>query len=367
MGWSGETRAALEKRVSQEIEDIDADARYWVVCAAEETWSAEKQELLERWLAEDPRHEYAFSQARQTWSGVDQLSGLKGEVSLADLDKFRVADGVLAEPEARTPAGLARSRRSTSRLTSFAAAFAAAAAILLAVMLIVTPDAELNTFQTEVAEIRDVPLPDGSVITLGASTKVDIRFTDQERRVVLSAGEAFFNVSKDASRPFLVDARQAAIRVLGTQFNVRRGASQVDIGVAEGAVEVTGVGSQSATSAHKVILTLGQQVSSDRHGVLSDVSGVSQATLGAWRDGRLYYENASLAEVISDADRYYHGRIELASEKLARHVVSGSFRTDRVENMLKSLVATLPIRVVEDGANKVIISKDGGQSAGSAN
>ncbi len=58
-----------------------------------------------------------------------------------------------------------------------------------------------SDYSTQVAEIRELPLGDGSVLTLGAQSALDVRFTETERIVRLDRGEAFFSVAHNAARP----------------------------------------------------------------------------------------------------------------------------------------------------------------------
>ena len=69
-----------------------------------------------------------------------------------------------------------------------------------------------------------------------------VLFTDTERRVRLERGEAFFQVTKDPRRPFVVEVGGVTVRAIGTAFNVRLGGGELDVLVAEGKVEVASTG-----------------------------------------------------------------------------------------------------------------------------
>ena len=95
-------------------------------------------------------------------------------------------------------------------------------------------------YATERGELRRVPLQDGSIVTLNTDSQIRVQMSKSSRTIQLSAGESFFEVASDASRPFFVEAGEASFRAVGTAFVVRRIEGQpVEITVQEGVVEIT--------------------------------------------------------------------------------------------------------------------------------
>jgi len=89
-------------------------------------------------------------------------------------------------------------------------------------------------YSTPVGEIASVPMRDGSKVTLNTDSQIRVTLTDSERRVDLKYGEAFFEVSKDPKRPFVVNAGGKRVIAVGTQFSVRRDANDIQVVVTEG-------------------------------------------------------------------------------------------------------------------------------------
>ena len=77
-----------------------------------------------------------------------------------------------------------------------------------------------------------------------------------------------------------------------------------------------------------------------------------------WREDRLRYRNRPLVEVLGDLQRYFHGRIELADPSLAELQVTGTLRTDDLDEALTVLRKILPLRVREFPAGRLVIERD---------
>jgi transmembrane sensor len=185
-------------------------------------------------------------------------------------------------------------------------------------------------------------------VTLGAQSRLSYTFTDAARRVTLSGGDAFFAVTKAPARPFYVIAGNVQVRVLGTQFEVRQRSDEVSVAVAEGVVEV-----KSADNTH--ILRRGEGLVASRSRTPSSVHGVDTADLGAWRTGRLVYDDVELRDVIADANRYIHDRIVIADPALAGIRVTTSFRTSQVDGMIETLESALPIEVERQRDGEILL------------
>ena len=202
---------------------------------------------------------------------------------------------------------------------------------------------------TEVAEVRDVTLPDGSVVTLGGQSQLDYKFTSTERRATLTAGDAFFSVSKDEKRPFIVSVDKVQITAVGTQFEARRRIEGVNVAVAEGSVEV------SQTAGEPVRLQRGQSLMADQR-TQPTIQPVKARDVGAWRQGRLVFDNATLGDLVADANRYGTTRIIIKDAPLAKERFNSSFRVDQLEGVLESLQVALPLTVQREANGDIALS-----------
>ena len=206
-------------------EEIRNEAVEWLMRLDFDESPRQAHGAFETWLDADPRHKRAYDLARMTWTDLDAMhpvSARKQNIAARLAESFR---GFAARP--LMPAG--------------AVAALGAMLAVIAVVSTMRPDVAPrpdSVFATRTAEIRDLVLPDGSEVTLGAKTAIALDFSPAERRVAMTGGEAFFNVTADENRPFIVEAGGAVVRVVGTRFDVRQHLDQVTVSVAEGLVEV---------------------------------------------------------------------------------------------------------------------------------
>ena len=92
---------------------------------------------------------------------------------------------------------------------------------------------------TQVAEVRETTLPDGTRVVLGAESQLSFEVTQRVRHATVVGGDAYFAVARDSARPFTVSIGDVQVRVVGTQFEIRRRSGEVSVAVAEGTVDVS--------------------------------------------------------------------------------------------------------------------------------
>ena len=152
--------------------------------------------------------------------------------------------------------------------------------------------------QTALGERRDIELPDGSQLQLNGATRLGVRYSAGQRQVVLEAGEVMFSVAHDSARPFVVDTAQGRVTVTGTRFDVRPDRGHTRVAVEQGSVKVEGASGPSAQ------LTAGLGAHIDPQGQVVAPYPVDAAVVTAWRHGKLVFDNATLAEVVTEVSRY---------------------------------------------------------------
>lgn len=327
-----------------EQDAIDRAASVWLVRVEEDGLDADGERVFEQWLAADPRHQDTYASMRQTWFDIAAVPGL---TELAPV-KTQIESKAAAQ---RLPAA--------SRWAGGVVAAGALAASFF--FLVGRPPVPPPEYRTALAQTREVSLPDGSRAVVGAHSSITIAYSAAERRVILSSGEALFDVIHDVDRPFVVDAGTSVIRDIGTVFNVNRTANSVRVGVISGRVQVRS-GDNAAT-----VVTLGRgqgaQVfpgpSSNTSGLptpSSDIIVAPQQAPGAWRDGRLVFDNVRLADLSADVNRYYAPGMLLGSPAVGALRVTASFKISEIPAFVGALDATLPVRTERspDGAFRIV-------------
>lgn len=187
---------------------------------------------------------------------------------------------------------------------------------------------------TGVGEQRQLTLEDGSELRLNTDSAVDIRYSANERLLVLRKGELYLRTGPDP-RPLRVQSVHGTFQPLGTRFAVRQFAEHDRLQVFEGAVAATPVSGQSVRieAAEQALVSTGQ------------VSRMGSAPAGAgWVDGVLRVERMPLGEFVTELGRYRHGWTRCAPE-LAGVLVSGTFQLNDTDAALAALAMTFPVRV----------------------
>jgi transmembrane sensor len=225
---------------------------------------------------------------------------------------------------------------------------------------------ETSAFKTERAIHRDISLPDGSRVRLGARSQLFVNFTSQTRYVVLEGGEAFFNVAKDKERPFIVQAGEVTVRAVGTEFNVRRVMDKTIVAVTEGVVEVRQslrpddrrprqATSRSASKAIRVVA--GEQVSVDPAAAVVSVKQVDSEAVIGWQEGRLEFVDEPLGMVIDTINRYSRRDIVITDKAINELRFSGTVSREHIDQWLFALSEIFPVDVRRVGNETVLISQ----------
>lgn len=262
---------------------------------------------FKRWLLADPAHAQAYREAQALWQQTAAPAAR------------------LAQEQAEALAGLLRLMdRPARRWPARVAGLAVAATVVLSVIVGAGwhpanwVDDLGADYVSSVGELKAVTLSDQSQLVLDADSAISVDFSHGQRQVQVRRGAVFFQVTHTGA-PFTVHANGGEVRVMGTQFEVRRRDDGATVTVLSGKVGVTAASGQA-----QQVLTAGQQVAY-AHGSASAVHGVDSETRLAWRQGWLNYYQAPLAQVVDELSRYYPGRIVLLGDALGQRKVSGSF------------------------------------------
>lgn len=320
---------------------VDEQAAYWAMRIDGGELADHERVTLERWLAAAPAHRTALA-------GYCQLS--------ADLEEsipHLVATGAVAMP-AVPPATAARRR--TFSFGPFAT-LAAAAAVAVAVWW-GWPQPEIQNVATAIAQRQTHTLPDGTRVELNAHTSLRFENANSERRVRLAGGEAIFAVAKDAERPFIVETRNGAVRVTGTQFNVRNddAAGVLEVTVLEGSVLVRPAAPDGGTPPAPIALKAADQLLS-RDGQVSvrNLPAAALADAVAWRQGRIVFDDVPLAEA-AQRFAHYHGRSISVAPEIAHLRLGGRYTLEDFSGFLAGLEIALAVQVRYDLSGAVFIT-----------
>ncbi len=333
-----------------DFEAVDAEAARWAVYLECGAPTPAEHAALGRWLEENPAHRWSFSRYRHLAAEL--------EVALPAL----LGAGRIERPE--TLAGRPRRTRVRPFFAGWGVLGALGVAAALAVVLLVgrepsvplaavpstvTPEAG-RVYATGIGERKSVPLADGSRVDLNAATHLEAAFAPAERRVRLTRGEGFFNVAKDAARPFVIETPGGRVRVTGTSFNVLANpAGESEVAVVTGTVEVASGG---------VSLRLGpgeRAILDARLGFVRRASPRAAAEATAWREGRMVLDDTPLAEALARLARF-HGMDVTVDPACAGVRLGGRYSLEDAEDFLRALAEAAPVRVKRDAGGAVYVT-----------
>lgn len=329
-------------------DEIIAEASQWVAEERSGEMSADQHEALRTWLRKHPDNAKTFREMETLMASV---AGIR---SLGDL-----------EPRSTLPHAPARTRRSAiayvggsrPRRLALSAIAASFAAMLILPSFLWRTETDIST---AVAETRLLRLADGSRVTLGPKSRIRTSVAGSERYAELVYGEAFFEVAHDRNRPFLVNAGDTSVRVLGTRFDVNRGVDRVSTTVLDGVVQVREEASLLGSGPRHVLGAL-QKVETKTDVALFDKRSAASVVKvdvppGEWREGRLTYSNARLADVVADLNRYYAPGVRIEDPKLADVRIATTFMRKDLEAFFANLPLILPVEIHRNRAGEVTIS-----------
>lgn len=304
----------------QDRTSIDGTAADWVAREDRGPLAAPEQAALQAWLSADRRHLGAYARARAVFVHVDRARALGVQSPLAG-------------------AGATRGRKFGTKRVLWLAGMAACLCIVAAMQLLNGAHHATGT-----GEILRVALQDGSAVTLNSSSEIEVDFDDGLRRVYLLRGEALFDVAKDRTRPFIVDAADTRVTAVGTSFTVDRSAgNEVQVLVREGVVELVDRTLPLREAVRLEANTLAM-VTPQRKVEVQPLRVPEVGRRLAWRDGMLSFSGATLEDAAAQFARYSEMRIIIDDPVVARKRVVGLYSATDPEGFAEAVAVSLDLR-----------------------
>lgn len=341
-----EARNMAEIHRLPDVDEAEREASEWIARLNADDASPEDRARFESWRKAHPRHARAYEELSVTWRHLTEAGRLVRAVALGQA------------------LGTAQTPRRARRRWLFATAASVAAVALIGWWWVekVTPQ---TLFQTAIGEHAAVELPDGSSLELNSNSLARVDYTEHARVIRLERGEAFFDVERDAHRPFWVVAGGSWVRAVGTAFSVHVRSTGVRVTVSEGTVKVAANAPSSGEAptdqrlaqAAVSVLTAGQQV--DVRGAATEVRSLEPVELTrsvAWRSGTLYFENQRLGDVVDELSRYTTLQLVVEDDALRDLPVGGTFQSNPqgAEALLTMLEDGFGLRIRRDGSSAYI-------------
>ena len=351
--------------VEPDPRDPHEQAAAWFLRVANGEISEDDPEF-KAWLDASPENAEALSSVRVAWGAMGQHANAP-EMQVARRD-------ALADATRRAAWRWGALTPVSRRAKALAAAVALVVVVAPMVIWRTTTQDDVRSvairpqlFDTGVGETRVVTLSDNSKVSLDASTRLSVDYGTASREIVLSHGQAHFDVAKDPMRPFLVTAADQAVMATGTAFNVELVDDELLVTLIEGEVIVAdarqmrddrgGLSSARELSerAGGVVMNPGEQliVSATRAAApaITAQADIEKAT--AWRRGMVMLDDDTLTNAVARMNRYSQIRLVVADERLDELKISGIFSTGDVDAFVEALEAYFPVRAHRVSATRI--------------
>lgn len=353
----------ISRTSSADSRPIDATAAAWIA-RRDAGLSEGEQAEFDAWREADPRHAQALQRFNTAWAALGRARRTGGAADLA-------SELSVLERRQRD-----RRRRALGAAAAFMLLFG------MAWWVRQNPPAHesaLASAPTTLLLPETQTLSDGTIVEFPPGTRISIDYNETARRITLLQGDALFHVTKDARRPFLVNAGGVEVRAVGTAFAVQMSQAEVEVLVTEGKVEVSHVSSSTpgsrtldrplhaqtakpslpdARSTPAAIpIDSGNRIVLERDAasappspppVLKVVEAEIAAKL-AWRQPRVEFSGAPLREVVALLNRHNEVQFVIDDAALETVKLSGLFRATDTEAIVRLLEAGFGIKADRQG------------------
>nr|WP_321454172.1 FecR domain-containing protein [uncultured Carboxylicivirga sp.] len=294
-----------------------------IIASLEESITDDEKLDLKKWLEESDNHHEIYSSIAKTWH------------------KTRLKQSNF-NPNTKLALSVTKARINRRLFIKRTASIAAILIIGLSITFLLNLIDNTNNWQSVVAQKQEkITLPDSTVVVLseGSTILFPKTFENKNRRVKLN-GKAYFEVTHNKNKPFIVETNLSQTKVLGTKFTLNTQAKKQDVlYLDEGKVEFSSL----SWFGPKQIVHPGEKVSLTEGKLTTNVA--INDNLSSWATGKLVYRDISLSDLIKQLEAYYHTHILLASPKLNELHFSGTITQSSAEEALHIIALTLQLRL----------------------
>lgn len=299
----------------------------------------------------DERYRKIHSQLQRTWRSAKPEAGDESyDVDAAWLHVTNIIDS------GQEPVLHAVYRRPVQKIIYAVSAAAAVILLGLGILHFYKPSEQLKTYTSGSEIAAPVKLVDGSVIHLGKNS--EIKYPEKfghNRRDVYFWGEAFFAIASDKTRPFVIEAGETRIKVLGTSFNVRanRETGRVEVTVNSGSVLFYYV-DQNETPLSQAILAAGDK------GVYNPKTGSITRSVNtdlnflSWKTGTLVFDEAPLSDVFEALSSRYDISFSISEKQIENLKLTATFDNESADSILEVIRLVHSLKITKTGKDYLV-------------
>lgn len=286
--------------------------------------SPEEAMAVDDWVRQHPDHRRLYDEAAAAWDNA------------AGAPRYQLPDKAVLLREIREQATRSQPRVTAWRIAAALLLLLGAAALYFVLRLSPSghKSAPMVIRQTTTGIYRDT-LPDHSLVVLNSHSS--IKYLPGETRQMQLTGEAWFNVTSDPLKPFIVSVGDLRIEVLGTAFNVRQLSAVIELAVSSGAVKVS-------RGDAAVTVKEGQQLSYDIGTQRFIMANTFNPNETGYATRVFNFEDASLKEIIPQLEKAYGIKVILENERLANCTMSSAFENKPIQYVFEVISITLNVQ-----------------------
>lgn len=305
---------------------IEKDAAYWIEQINRPAIDTSQSACFDAWMAADPRHAESFARLQIIWDSSAFQRAL-GEPDILEEEA--------AGPDALSPAAGFSAARPPGK-------WWAAAAVVAAFVLVTGPllwmSGTVQHLETGKGVGASLVLDDGSRVELSPNAEIRAEYWPWSRMVILVRGEAYFDVKRQAWRPFRVESGANEVKVLGTAFNVDRQSEKgVSVEVYRGRVALRQRGG--------TLIPIDAGRSGHLEGARLSLSDMDQSRHEPeWKSGWFDASEVPLSVLIDKLNRYADKPVIIRRADLTNRNITGRFRVRDVGATLQALEAAYNVR-----------------------
>lgn len=301
--------------------------------------SDEERTQLTKWIAQSEENKKEYEASKQAWSLVDKEGIYQPNVDVAwkkVIAKTDTSKDVISKPKGK----------------SYWIAAVFIGIVVLGTVLNYWLNSPSITTLTASNEVKEYSLPDGSHIWLNKNSELSYTedFNKKNREVKLN-GEAYFEVAKNAEKPFLIESKRSKVKVLGTSFSVKAYDSlqQVVLVVEEGKVSFS-------SNQDEKIFEAGEKGIMYENLVIGKYTTINPNNL-AWKRGFFEYENAQLKDVFFDLEEHFKVSFSVKDITILQCKFTGQLSAQNLDELVEVLSLTNSLEIKKNDSELSIAGK----------
>ena len=302
--------------------------------------SLEEEIQVKDWISSSPENQKEFSRFSLIWSTSKKLENESSLDTEKAWDSFKTK--VALKHKVEIPVRSINRRFSWMKIAAVLFIFAGAWSFY---------STFINGYETIQSQtlVRTEKLPDGSQVTLNRNTQLSYRknFKGNIRSVKLESGEAFFNVNPDKSKPFIIEADDVIVEVVGTSFNVKHIEKFTEVIVETGIVQVR-------RGDQMIELKAGDKISVNDENTIFRKEPNTDQLYNYYRSNLFIADNTPLWRVVEILNEAYAVNIVFENETHRNLKLTTTFKDESLDNILHVITETFKITAVKENDRIVL-------------